>query len=72
MSGKETNAGRGIAPTNHDGTNKYYINAGDHLPTGSGLNTTVLAEAGDYLHTVVGLMTMNDAELYDTVTVRGC
>lgn len=71
-SGKNTNAGRGIAPANHDGKNKYCLSTGDNIPTGRNANTAVLAIAEVNIPSVVGLITMKDAFEGVTGTVCSC
>lgn len=61
-----------MAMANHDGKNKCCRKTGDGVPTGRNINSAVLAEAGDWVHTVVGLITMDDTFGDVSLTVCVC
>lgn len=69
--GKRANPGRGMAMANHIGKVKPRIITGDDVPTGRNINSAVFAMAGDGVHIVVGLITIEDAfgDLSGTVRV---
>lgn len=68
--GEGMNTGVVMTPANHDGAVKYYMSTGCYVWAGSDMTPAVLAMAGDGVHMVVGLATIEDA-LFG-VTVAGC